>query len=275
MATTRPGPDIKDDAFFSKATYSIITGASAGLGRELAVQLSREWSGTNSTIVLVSRNATKLEETKEMILKSSSVSVSIVPADLSDLNGLTEVSTKILEGYTSDRYQQAAIFHNAGSVGDIVTPTADQTDPSDITQYLTFNYTSMWILTTRFLSSIKTGPRFIMNMSSIAARTPFGGFAAYSSIKAARNVFLEALAIEYPDVRMLTYNPGPCDTDMFQTVRSKAGFPPTKRFVEGLNKDNKVLPVAIPIKKLIEIIKEDTFKNAAIIQHNRTEIQTQ
>ena len=254
-------------AFFSKATYSIITGASAGLGRELAVQLSREWSGTNSTIVLVSRNATKLEETKEMILKSSSVSVSIVPADLSDLNGLTEVSTKILEGYTSDKYQQAAIFHNAGSLGDIVTPTADQTDPSDITQYLTLNYTSMWILTTRFLSSIKTGPRFIMNMSSIVAKEPFGGGVAYSSIKAARNVFLEALAIEYPDVRMLSYSPGPCDTDMFQIARNGAGFPPTKASFEDLVRNNMVLPVTKSIGKLVRIIKDDDFKNAAIIDY--------
>ncbi|XP_003392127.2 PREDICTED: sepiapterin reductase-like [Amphimedon queenslandica] len=254
-------------AFFKRSTYCIVTGASGGLGRELAIQLSREWSATGSTIVLVSRNVSKLQETKEMIAKSSPVNVTIVPADLGDLACLSDISTKILDGYSSEKYNQAAIFHNAGSLGDIVTPTADQTDPAAIAQYLTANYTSMWILTTRFLSCIKTGPRFIMNMSSLAAKIPFGGGVAYASIKAARNVFLKALAIEHPDVRMLSYSPGPCDTDMLHAVRNEAGFASTKASFQDLVRNNQVLSVAESISKLMELIKEDKFKNAAIIDY--------
>ena len=91
-----------------QTTYciNIVTVSGGGLGRELAIQLSREWSATGSTIVLVSRNVSK-----EMIAKSSPINVTIVPADLGDLACLSDISTKILDGYSSDKYNQAAIFH--------------------------------------------------------------------------------------------------------------------------------------------------------------------
>lgn len=256
-------------AFFSKSTYCIVTGASVGLGRELAVQLSRGWSGTSSIIVLVSRNVTKLEETKELIIKASggSVNVSIVAADLSDLTALPDISTKVLEGYTPEKYQQGALFHNAGTLGDIVTPTVDQTDPVPISEFLTLTYTSMWVLTTRFLSCIKSGSRFVLNMSAINSVYPDAGLALYSSMKAARNVFLQALNIEYPDVRSLSYSPGPVDTDMLRTAASDLWYEPNRKLLAEVYRNGTALTTEESIGKLIKIIKEDTFKNASIIDY--------
>lgn len=46
--------------------------------------------------------------------------------------------------------------------------------------------------------------------------------------KAARDMFFRVLALEYPDIRVLNYAPGPCDTDMQKKCREETGDPEVK-----------------------------------------------
>lgn len=255
-------------AFFTRPTYCIVTGASTGLGRELAVQLSREWTRASchgTKLVLVARNTAKLEETKLEISKMApNYCVDVITGDLSNLDTLPDLCTRIMAGYTSDKYQQAAIFHNAGSAGDIQTPTGEQVDPVILTNYLTLNFTSMWILTGRFLTCVDTTkPHLMMNMSSLIAKYPTGRLAAYGATKAARNVYCETLTIEYPNLRILNYSPGPCDTDMYHGIKDNVTLEATKSAFESMT----VLTVQDSMSKLIQLIKDDTFKNATVIDY--------
>ena len=257
-------------AFFSRGTYCIITGASTGLGRELAIQLARRWSKYKSVckIILIARDLVKLQDTKERILSEAvCVGVAIVQADLSDLSTLNYVCEKVTAGYERDQYQQAAIFHNAGSLGDIVNPTASQVDSAEINKYLTLNYTSMWMLTASFLSDIKCDSRLVFNMSSHLAKCPLGGLAAYSSIKAARNVFVQSIALEYPNVRFLNYSPGPCDTRMFHTLSANITLDTTRSVFDDIKLQSKVLTTDQSISKLIKIIENDVFENGCVIDY--------
>lgn len=256
-------------AFFSRTTYCIVTGASSGIGRELAIQLARNWSKNKcmSKIVLISRNLEKLQETKEMILKEAvCVETAIVQADLSNLSTLVGFSEEIFAGYEPDQYEQAAIFHNAGSLGDISHPTASQIDPFKIDEYLTLNYTSMWTLTAKFLSTVNcNSSRFVFNFSSLLSKSPMGGLAAYSSIKAAREIYIRSLALEYLDVRFLNYCPGPCDTAMFQTICNSITFDATKAKFEDIKKN--VLTTEQSMNKLMKIIEDDSFENGCTIDY--------
>ena len=64
-----------------------ITGASSGIGREIAIQLSKY----NCTLILTARRHNQLEETK---LKCGNANVQIYPFDLSKLDEIDDISSK-------------------------------------------------------------------------------------------------------------------------------------------------------------------------------------
>lgn len=61
----------KSREFWGKKTFCLITGASQGIGRTLAVAFSQRFS-ENSTIVLLARTERGLEETKFLISQANS-----------------------------------------------------------------------------------------------------------------------------------------------------------------------------------------------------------
>lgn len=70
-----------------KGKWVLVTGASAGLGREMAMQLAMT-EGAN--LVLMARRADRLEEVKASILQRTSVEVLCIPCDLSDVHAVEE-----------------------------------------------------------------------------------------------------------------------------------------------------------------------------------------
>ena len=252
--------------FFQKASYCIITGASSGLGREIAVQFAREGGKTvgKSSLVLIARNVERLEETKRLIYaEAADVTVSILPADLSNLDTLSNVSSRIMESYNPRDHQQAVLVHCAGALGDITHPISQQQDPKPLTNDLTLHITSMWTLTAKFLSTVTSGPRFILNISSLLGTLAVGGTGLYGPTRAARDMFIKVLSVENPDVRTLTYTPGPCDTSMHRTLVENTCCESTRKML----KETKPLATAVSIAKLTHIIKEDKFDNASIIDY--------
>lgn len=69
-----------------KDKYALVTGASTGIGRAIAIELARE----GATIGLVARSIDKLEETKRLITEVGGNGV-IFPADLSNLQEVDEL----------------------------------------------------------------------------------------------------------------------------------------------------------------------------------------
>jgi sepiapterin reductase len=52
--------------------------------------------------------------------------------------------------------------------------------------------------------------------------------------KAARNMFFRTLAVEEPNIRVLNYAPGPCETDMQKDCREKTRAPDIKKYFIGM-----------------------------------------
>ncbi|UPT68196.1 MAG: SDR family NAD(P)-dependent oxidoreductase [Sphingobacteriales bacterium JAD_PAG50586_3] len=68
--------------------WALITGASSGIGLELAKQLA--YCGFN--LVLASRNMAELEKAKKLLLLTHSVTVVLVPADVSTQEGINSIT---------------------------------------------------------------------------------------------------------------------------------------------------------------------------------------
>ena len=54
----------------------------------------------------------------------------------------------------------------------------------------------------------------IIHVSSLCALEPFKSWGLYCTGKAGRDMFFRVLAAEYPNIRVLSYAPGPLDTNM-------------------------------------------------------------
>ena len=136
------------------------------------------------------------------------MSVHLVSADLQDLSSIHRVFSECAERADIAKHQQFVMVHNAGSAGDITRPMSEQTDPAPLQELIGFNFTSMSVLTSLFLSRFTTGERKVVNISSLLAKVHYEGFSMYSVTRAARNALIGVLAVENPDVRFLTYTPG-------------------------------------------------------------------
>ena len=201
----------------ANGTLCVITGTSGGLGREIAVQFAEEWDrcGAKSDVVLLSRDVDGMKRTRQLIATAApSIRVHEFQVDLSDLQALPAVCSRMWEIYREDRHQQVTLVHNAGTLGNISKPVAAQTDPAEVHRCFAINLTSMWVMTGSFLTRFKSLPRLLVNITSLVAKVPFAGLAMYGTGKAAREAFMANVAKENPDVRLLNYSPGPCDTKM-------------------------------------------------------------
>lgn len=154
---------------YSKA---LITGASAGLGEEYARQLAA--AGTN--LILVARRKDRLENLASGLTSKYGVSVEVFPADLSRDYDLSRLAEKIRQTEDLD-----LLINNAGFGGKSKF-YKDETGETE--QMIRVHVTAPAMLTRAALPAmIKRGRGAVINVSSVAAFSPFSG-AMYSSTKA-------------------------------------------------------------------------------------------
>lgn len=257
-------------ALFTRRSFCVVTGGSRGLGREIALRLSRGWSAADVTadVVVLSRDRDAMLETKRMIEETApGVAVHVIQADLGEINSLDETNAKVWSLHDASRHEQAVLVLNAGTIGNLSQPISQQTCPEAIQNYMAINFTSNWSLSANFLSRIKSGPRLIINITSLLGRVPMAGFAAYGSAKAACSHFMQILAAENPEVRVLNYSPGPLDTNMFHKIISEVHSETVRKAFQDTCNQGKLLSCETSVKKLIGILEEDNFENAATVDY--------
>ncbi|XP_065224971.1 sepiapterin reductase [Planococcus citri] len=238
--------------FWNRTTFMVITGASQGLGKQLAIEFSRSVA-PDSTILLLARTLPKLETTKKEILEiNPTLNVKVLSVDLSkpDLEQFEE----ILAPFASDRkYELYFLVHNAASVS-CQTPATEMKDINTWNEYMTLNLYSVALLTSAFLKYFKDGERCLLNISSLAALVAFKGMAFYCVGKASREMYFKTLAEEDPSLNILNYSPGPLKTDMLDEIANSCCNSDTKStFTDMINKDNYV-KIEDTVKKVIDVL---------------------
>ena len=190
-----------------KNKWVLVTGASSGLGEEMARQLAFQ-HGAN--IILLARRKDKLEQLKAELEKKAGVNVKIIVADLSKLDDVDKAIDQLL----ADGQLYAAIL-NAG-----VTYFGKHSELTweQFQTMLQTNVVSVVRFTNRLVSHFEaTGQEGgVLIVSSMAAIFPVPFQAAYSGTKSFILSFATALVNELKNPRfsLSVYAPGGIVTEM-------------------------------------------------------------
>lgn len=205
---------------------ALITGASAGIGREFARQLA----GRAGSLVLVARRLDRLEELRDELTKRDpNLNVHCRAVDLSEQNEIESLSAWLTqEGIAID-----FLINNAG-LGDRGSFATGE--PDLLRQILTVNMVALTMLTRALLPTMlakKHGA--VLNVSSIAGFLPIRKFAVYAASKAYVTSFSEGIRAEVrkQGIAVTALCPGPVDTE-FNSVAARGGrerHPPSPSFM--------------------------------------------
>jgi hypothetical protein len=193
---------------------ALITGASAGIGREFARQLARR----ASSLALVARRSDRLEEVRDELLRiNPALKVHVQPVDLSKHKSVSQ----LCEWLEQNSIAVDLLINNAG-VGD--RGTFDTSDFGRVNDMVQVNVVSLALLTHRLLPAMIAGKRgAILNVSSSASFLPIPGMGVYAATKAFVTSFSEALRTEVRGhgITVSALCPGPVHTE-FDSVARRA-----------------------------------------------------
>jgi short-subunit dehydrogenase len=187
--------------------WTLVTGASAGLGREMARQHA---AYHRSNVIAVARRGDRLAELRAEIESSAGVSVEPIVADLSKIEDVDRVIGQALQGR-----QVAAAVLNAG-VTHFGAHEALAWERFET--MLDTNVTGMVRMANALVPHLEKHPDggALMLVSSMAGLTPLPFQTAYSATKAFVTHFGIGLAYELSarNVSVTTYAPGGIATEM-------------------------------------------------------------
>ncbi|XP_062349204.1 sepiapterin reductase, partial [Cinclus cinclus] len=256
------------------ATACVVTGASRGFGRSLARLLAPQL-GPGSALLLLARSAEALAELATELRAGapggdsggdSGLRVQCVAADLGCEEGMRRASAAVREMLRDESLGRLLLVNNAGSLGDISKSFLDLSDLQEINTYFSFNISSALCLTSTALRAFGARPgcsRTVVNISSLCAQEPFPSWALYCAGKAARDMMFRVLALEEPGLRVLSYAPGPLDTDMQLLARTRTGDLGLRQHFQRLQEKGQLIDSSVSAQKLLQLLQEDSFPSGA------------
>lgn len=184
--------------------YALITGATSGIGLELALNFARD--GIN--LVLVARNSEKLEEMKKRLVEDYGVKVFTLAKDLTK----DEASKEIFEALDNEGIQVEYLVNNAGfgTFGRL-----KDTDLDTEKDLVKLNVLSLLEMNKRFVPAMaERGYGYVLNVASLAAFMPGPVMANYYASKAYVLSLSEAMHEELKPygVKVSALCPGPVKT---------------------------------------------------------------
>src|SRR3954447_15252978 len=143
----------------SGSRRTLITGASAGIGLELA----REFASHGHPVILVARNEARLNEIATQLNQAHRVEVTVIPCDLGKANGPLELFAAV-----GQRNLQVDILVNNAGVMD--TGAFKDAETDTLIGMVRLNVEAVTALTSLFLKPmVARGRGRILNVASLAA----------------------------------------------------------------------------------------------------------
>ncbi|MCK5838325.1 MAG: SDR family NAD(P)-dependent oxidoreductase [Bacteroidales bacterium] len=195
--------------------YSLITGASSGIGKALAIECGRR----KMNLLLVSLPECGLADFSEELKQTFQVQTYFLEVDLTESSGPSEV----FEWVEKEGFKINMLINNAGigSLGDFSSHSLEKID-----YMVHLNIRAVLLLTSSFIPSLKKADKgYIMNVGSILSYAPVPYKSMYGSSKAFIYIFSLALREELrkTDISVSVLTPGPSPTNAEVTSRIESG----------------------------------------------------
>lgn len=209
--------------------YALVTGASKGIGRSIAVLLAKR----KYNLLLVARSADELEDLKRVLSLEYGIKVDFFVTDLS----LPDAAIKVADWCDVHSYSVSILINNAGYGlwGKFGNLSIEEQLNS-----IQLNINAVTELTFRMLPALKKCRKaYILNVASTAAYQAVPTLAVYAASKAYVLSFSRAIRIELKDtsVSVTCISPGPVATGFAE----RAGLSVIKDLAEKFNMDPDVV----------------------------------
>lgn len=233
---------------------TIVTGASRGIGREIAKTLAREGI---QVVANYNKSEEKAKELQEE-LKIENIDIDIFKADVSKRNEAEE-----LVEYTLRKYGKVDILINNAGISEYKMFT-EETD-EDWNRVINTNLYSAFVMCQEVIPNMvhnKNG--CIINISSIWAMVSASYEVLYSISKAGMDGLTRGLAKELgpSNIRVNSVAPGAIDTDINKNL--------TKEELKELEEETPLGRIGKPedIAKCVKWLVEDEFTTGQVISPN-------
>lgn len=205
-----------------KQKTALVTGATSGIGKAIAIWLARQ----NYRLILCGRRQEILEKLKQQL----------APADIFcldfDVRNAAEVSEK-LASLPADFQQVDILINNAGNAHGL--DELDTAELSDWDAMLDTNVKGLLYVSQPIIQKMKTQKSgHIINISSVAARQVYQKVSVYCASKKAVDAISEGMRLELTEfgIRVTNIQPGAVETE-FSMVRFKNDEQRAKKVYEG------------------------------------------
>lgn len=224
---------------------AIITGASSGIGKATALAFAQ----AGIDVALISRSSEKLQA----VVAAAEAFGCQAKAYVIDLADVAAVRAAV-QAVVID-FQPIDILVNNAGMG--YTGRLSDTPLADWQKVLDLNLTSALQCTLGVLSHMRErGTGTIINVASIAAKTPFPGWGAYSVSKAGLVAFSKTLAAEERShgIRVVAFCPGAVNTPIWDTDTVQADFNRAAMLTPEIVAQSILHTVSLPEEAVVEDI---------------------
>lgn len=254
---------------------ALVTGASSGIGRDIARQLAKK----KYNLIVVARNKEALEKLKNELEEKEKIEVEVKQADLSKRDACIKLYEEVKEKYRNiDILINNAGFGTCGKFVD--------TDLKTELEMIDTNITAVHILSKLFLKDmVKADKGYIMNVASIAGFMPGPLMATYYSTKAYIVRLTQSIRYELykqkSKVKISALCPGPVDTNFNKVanvkfnLRSQSSSYTAKYAVNKMFKNKTLIfpSFFIWIARLLSKISPDRIASAVCYRMQKRKIQ--
>jgi short-subunit dehydrogenase len=196
---------------------TLITGASGGIGAELA----RVFARNDHALALVARRAPQLKALADSIASAGQARPLVIATDLARADAVAHIAAELHAAGLEPQYV-------VNSAGFGLLGQAAELDRADQLAMIDLNVRVLTELSLRFIESLARHRGGILNVASVAGFMPAPGMAVYHATKAYALSLSEALHHELGSrgVRVTVLCPGPVETEFQARAKMPAHYFP-------------------------------------------------